>query len=439
MIMKVTQLLCILTLLIISFNTEAATDCNCWQTRDTTWSVVHFDGYGQNGGPGLPPLYRNDDWSTDTVTLPFNFCFYGDTITKLFINNNGNISFGSPCSTFTANSFPDTTFRMVAPIWSDVDTRDSILSGVVYFKIFSNYMVVQWDSVGYYDSHADRRNTYQLIISDGNTSPLPEQKNIGFCYKKMEWTTGDVSGGVGGLGGTPATVGVNYGDGVNYLQIGLYNDSTYNYDGPYGANDGVASLSDQAFAFNVCVNNFNVPPILSGQYLCDTIHICSGDTFIYNANFIAPEQLQNTTVTYSAVNMTGVSLVTTPGNQATVALTVIGGTPGIYTVEVIGTDDGTPAEHTSVPLIFDIQNCTTGISENVFKDYLVSPNPFTNKLNISIGQKMNVRVTDSFGKIICVKNNFETGEINTAEWSKGIYFINFSNDKYSVTEKFIKN
>ena len=35
----------------------------------------------------------------------------------------------------------------------------------------------------------------------------------------IQWTTGDESGGVGGLGGTEALAGVNVGDGINSITI----------------------------------------------------------------------------------------------------------------------------------------------------------------------------------------------------------------------------
>ena len=35
----------------------------------------------------------------------------------------------------------------------------------------------------------------------------------------MEWTTGDFSGGVNGLGGREAEIGYDAGDGVNYYSI----------------------------------------------------------------------------------------------------------------------------------------------------------------------------------------------------------------------------
>ena len=42
-----------------------------------------------------------------------------------------------------------------------------------------------------------------------------------FLYpdKRIQWTTGDVSGGTDGLGGTEAVAGINAGDGVNYITI----------------------------------------------------------------------------------------------------------------------------------------------------------------------------------------------------------------------------
>ena len=42
-----------------------------------------------------------------------------------------------------------------------------------------------------------------------------------FLYpdKRIQWTTGDASGGSDGLGGTEALAGINAGDGVNYITI----------------------------------------------------------------------------------------------------------------------------------------------------------------------------------------------------------------------------
>ena len=38
-------------------------------------------------------------------------------------------------------------------------------------------------------------------------------------YEKIQWTTGDMSGGNRGLGGDEAVAGINAGDGVNFVTI----------------------------------------------------------------------------------------------------------------------------------------------------------------------------------------------------------------------------
>ena len=69
------------------------------------------------------------------------------------------------------------------------------------------------------------RYVVQLIITDGNDPIITPGNNVQFCYKDMQWTTGAASQGVNGFGGTPATVGVNRGNGVDYIQIGRYDQA----------------------------------------------------------------------------------------------------------------------------------------------------------------------------------------------------------------------
>lgn len=318
--------------------------CDCWVERDRAWQVVPFDGSGGSGGPGLPPEYRNDDWSTDTISLVSPFCFYGQYLRKMFINNNGNVSFGQPYSTFTSDSFPNANFVMVAPFWADVDTRDS-LSGLVYYEQTNSHIIVQWDSVGYFNTASDKRNSFQLILTDGLDPLLPTGYNVSFCYKDMQWTTGDASGGSLGFGGTPATVGVNQGNGTNFIQLGRFDAPGNAYDGPYGAADGVDFLDNQSFIFNTCVSNFNIPPIVSSLSACDTIVLCDGDTTTISVDFLAPEQGQLTTPTVNYGTMQGVTVTNlSSGPIANAELEVIAGSNnvGFHTIQFTGTDNGTP-------------------------------------------------------------------------------------------------
>ena len=306
---------------------QQSTTCDCYLVRDSSWQIGAFDYAGGSGGPGVPPDYRNDDWSTAPINLAFNYCLYGQQFNTLHLNNNGNISFGVPYSIFSAVPFPSTQYIMVAPFWADVDTR-APLSGLVYWKQTATYLVVQWDNVGYYGIHDNWLNTFQLIITDGNDPILP-YGNTSFCYKDMQWTTGDASGGVNGFGGTPATVGANLGDGINYLQFGLFDQAGLAYDGPGGLNDGVSWLDNQNLIFNACASGGNnIAPVPSGIGFCDTIEICAGDTTLFPLTFISPETNQITTINATSTFPSGFSILSnTSGASATIVTQIIYNTP----------------------------------------------------------------------------------------------------------------
>ncbi len=347
--------------------------CNCWIPRDNTWSIGQFDYQGASGGPGVAPEYRNDDWSTNSIALPFNFCFYGQSVNSVYLNNNGNISIGATYSTFTANSFPSATYTMIAPFWADVDTRGA-LSGLVYYKVGPTYAIFQWEEVGYFGVHDDLLNTFQLIITDGNDTIIPPGDNVSFCYKDMQWTTGDASQGSGGFGGVPATVGINQGNGVDYIQVGLYDQQGAAWDGPYGNNDGIDALDNQSYFFNCCFSNSNIPPIIRSTAVCDTLRLCVGDTVLIDADYLSPEVGQ---ITSSSVNTNGMNGITilqqTTGNTAHIQIEVIASAAnlGYNTIYLIGTDNGNPAQQTSTPIVISVQPSPTAAAS-----YL-PPSPIT--------------------------------------------------------------
>ena len=167
---------------------------------------------------------------------------------------------------------------MISPFWGDVDTR-GLLSGIVYYKLTSTALIIQWDHVGYYNTQDNLLNTFQLILTDGSDPILDAGKNVSFCYQDMQWTTGSASGGAGGFGGTPATVGANLGDGISSIQIGRFDQPGSTYNGPYGGGAGIDFLDNQSYTFGLC-NSANIAPFLKYTGLCDTLEICIGDTAI---------------------------------------------------------------------------------------------------------------------------------------------------------------
>ena len=95
---------------------------------------------------------------------------------------------------------------------------------------------------------------------------------------------------------TAATVGVNAGDGINSFNIGRFDHSGNDYDGPGGNIDGVDFLDDQTFCFSVGVNApDNVPPIAQGVPSGNKLNVIAGQPEMFTITFIPPEVGQGIT------------------------------------------------------------------------------------------------------------------------------------------------
>jgi hypothetical protein len=328
---------------------------------DETFQVVPFAGQSGVSGPAdqSDPCRRNDDDFTNVINLPFTFDLFGTPQTQVFINNNGNVSFGGGFSAFTSTGFPVAGFPMIAPFWADVDTRGS-LSGVVWFRLEAHKLVVTWDHVGYYNIQTDKLNTFQLLISDGTDAGMGIGNNVCFCYGDMQWTTGSASGGIGGFGGTPATVGVNQGNGVDFFQIGRFDHEGTDYDGPTGNADGVSFLDGQNQCFNVG-SATNTPPIFlnvpSGCLMGSV-----GVPLEFQISAIAPEAAQSTTITVDSGGLANFNCILTPGGpggQATAncTFTPSNGQNGSFFVTYTACDNFSPSACSTVTVCLLVAEC----------------------------------------------------------------------------------
>jgi hypothetical protein len=156
---------------------------------------------------------RNDDGFQGPLNLGFSLAFFGNTYPQYYANNNGNISFGNGIAAFTPSGPQGATQPIISPFFADVDTRNAA-SGLMYVRSdIPNELIVTWDQVGYYDTNADKLDSFQLVLRGPNYVVPSGEGQVGFFYKGMGWETGDASGGSGGFGGTPAAVG--FGDGLS--------------------------------------------------------------------------------------------------------------------------------------------------------------------------------------------------------------------------------
>lgn len=77
-------------------------------------------------------LNANDDSSTAPVPLPFGVNFYGSSFQSLWVNNNGNVTFDGPLSTYTPIGLAGTSSQIIAPFFADADTRSAGSQPVAY-------------------------------------------------------------------------------------------------------------------------------------------------------------------------------------------------------------------------------------------------------------------------------------------------------------------
>lgn len=180
---------------------------------------------GGTSGFGTLAMGRNDDGSSGVIALgagfPYGIKLFSDSYTNLYINNNGNITFKAPLSTYTPIPFPVTNLPMLAPFWGDVDTRggtaDPLQNNVYYSMAIPGKFIVTWNYVGYYSGATNKLNAFQLILTD-RSDIAQGDFDIEYRYEQLQWTTGSASGGSNGLGGTPAQIGYDAGDGKNYYR-----------------------------------------------------------------------------------------------------------------------------------------------------------------------------------------------------------------------------
>ncbi len=154
-------------------------------------------------------LAANDDGSTAQVPIGFDINLFGAPYTSLYVNNNGNVTFTGPLGTFTPFNLLSTSLPIIAPFFADVDTR-GVGSGLVQYGQDTlggkNAFGVNWIDVGYFGSHVDKLNSFQLIMTDRSDIAAGDF-DFEFNYDKIQWETGDASGGINGLGGSCARAG----------------------------------------------------------------------------------------------------------------------------------------------------------------------------------------------------------------------------------------
>jgi hypothetical protein len=161
--------------------------------------------------------------------------FGGQTFTALFVNNNGNVSFGAPLSDATPFALEGAApAAILAPFFADVDTTGAPVAAsaggtssganLTWYAVDpdSGRVTVTWDDVGYAADGTDKLNAVQLQLIDRGSGDY----DVLFRYEDVNWTTGEASGGSDGLGGTVARAGFSAGNGADFFELAGSGDQT---------------------------------------------------------------------------------------------------------------------------------------------------------------------------------------------------------------------
>jgi Ca2+-binding RTX toxin-like protein len=239
------------------------------------------NGLGGDAGFGEFFVAPNDDGSSSAIDISSVFQdginFFGSRFENIYVNNNGNITFNGGLSTYTPFGIAGSAIPIIAPFFSDVDTRSGSVvpteggtsagSNLVWYDVdaAAGVVTITWDDVGYFSNRTDSLNAFQMQLidtGDGNFSVI-------FRYEDVNWTTGDASGGVGGHSGTVASAGYSAGDGVHYVELpqSRIEDSMLSLDETAGNTGSVG-----VWRFDVVNGVVAIAPVATG----DVVDLASG-------------------------------------------------------------------------------------------------------------------------------------------------------------------
>ncbi len=142
---------------------------------------------------------RGDDTYSSVVALPLNMNWNGTTYSNIYINMNGNCTFGNFFTAYDPTTSMATTNRdMLAPFWADVDTTNLGSAQMTYSNITAgnvpqvnghNAFIVNWINVPRYNAQTTPLNSFQLILIDRSDTGAGNF-DIEYDYNTITWDRG---------------------------------------------------------------------------------------------------------------------------------------------------------------------------------------------------------------------------------------------------------
>lgn len=308
----------------------------------------------RSGFTTIGTLPANDDDSSTAIPLGFNIDYFGSNYSSVYVNNNGNITFDGPVSTYTPGALNTASEKIIAAFWADVDTAGSG-SGLVNYGTGTvdgrSAFAATWPGVGYFDDAVDKLNNFQIVIID-RSDVAAGAFDFELNYNQIQWETGDASGGSGGLGGSSARAGYTNGSTVNFeLPGSALNGALLDSGANALISSSLNSTEPGRYLFQVRTGNvLQIPQVLDIKL--DDSNPTNASTVNYTVNFSEAVTGVDTTDFQIASGSIASAAITavTPVNSSTYTVTVNTGTgSGTIGLNLVDNDSITSTT-TSTPL-----------------------------------------------------------------------------------------
>ncbi len=171
------------------------------------WNDISSSGIAVTNWIATGTHDPKDEGYAGPLPVGFDFSYYGNFYTDVYVSSNGLISFAPIMeNTFSNDPIPNTIYpnNIICPFWDDLDGSSQ---GTVYYETVENTLVIQFDKWQIYPASGSL--TFQVVLHSNG--------NIMICYKNMSWTLNS------------ATLGIENNDGTVGLQAA--NNSAYAYNG----------------------------------------------------------------------------------------------------------------------------------------------------------------------------------------------------------------
>ena len=175
-------------------------------------------GLGGPEGFGTVALPRGDDESFRidlSAIFPDGLRVGGRVYSaaQVHVNTNGTVSLRQPVEGHDLAAIAAARVPVFAVFAADVDTRlrgEGVESGQIWLHLdeAAGTVTITWHEVGFFRRNTDSVNSFQLQLVARDNGDF----DVIYRYGEINWVSGDLDGGSGGLGGNAALAGFAPGD-----------------------------------------------------------------------------------------------------------------------------------------------------------------------------------------------------------------------------------